>query len=335
MTAMSYEPLTPTAHLDRAAEAHGDRVGVVDGDETWTYGELHDRCARLAGGLAGLARARPVAVLATNSHVALEAHFAVPWAGVPLVALNIRLAVPELAHILRHSETELLVYEPEFAGTVTALTAELPRLRTLRAGEEYEELIASSAPRKNRPSDERAPLSINYTSGTTGGPKGVVYHHRGAYLQALAQVAHAGLTASSVFLWTLPMFHCNGWGYPWAVTAAGARHVCLRKVDAALVWRLIISEGVTHLNGAPTVLTMIAEAEQAVGVSRPLHIATGGAPPSPRCWNAWRCSASRSPICTGSPRRSARHSCANDCPSGTRCPPRSGPGSPRDKVCVP
>ncbi|MFF0366441.1 AMP-binding protein [Micromonospora sp. NPDC005087] len=283
MTSLSYEPLTPTAHLDRAADAHGDRVAVSDGADRWTYTELHERCGRLAGALREMAGSKPVAVLATNSHVMLEAHFAVPWAGVPLIALNIRLAVPELVYILGHGEASLLLYEPEFDETAAALAAELPGLRLLRADESYEELAASTAPVRHRPADERDLLAINYTSGTTGRPKGVMYHHRGAYLQALSQVAHSGLNVASVFLWTLPMFHCNGWGYPWAVTAVGGRHVCLRRVDPAEIWRLIDAEGVTHLNGAPTVLTMMAYAEQAAPLPsrRRLRVATGGAPPTP------------------------------------------------------
>ncbi|TDV57867.1 AMP-binding protein [Actinophytocola oryzae] len=283
MTEMSYEPLTPTAHLERAASAHRDRVAVVDGDLRLTYGELHARCRRVAGGLAALADGRPVAVLATNSHVMLEAHFAVPWAGVPLVALNIRLAPAELTHIVRHSDATVLLYEAEFAPVARSIAAELPGLRLVEAGgadDEYASLAMSATPLATRPTDERALLALNYTSGTTGRPKGVMYHHRGAYLQALSQVAHAGLDPSSVFLWTLPMFHCNGWGYPWAVTAAGGRHVCLRKVDPGEVWRLIAAEGVTHLNAAPTVLTMLAHDPAAAPVES-LRVQTGGAPPSP------------------------------------------------------
>ncbi|MGH8870086.1 MAG: AMP-binding protein, partial [Actinomycetes bacterium] len=159
-------------------------------------------------------------------------------------------------------------------------------LRLLRAGgprDDYEALATGGTPRTTVPADETDLLAVNYTSGTTGEPKGVMYHHRGAYLQALAQVGHAGLSPSTVFLWTLPMFHCNGWSFPWAVTAAGGRHICLRAVDPAEIWRLVAEEGVTHLNGAPTVLTMIAYAEQAAPLppGRSLRICTGGAPPSP------------------------------------------------------
>jgi fatty-acyl-CoA synthase len=280
---LSFEPLTPTAYLDRAAAAHGDRTGVVDGEQRWTYAQLHDRCTRLAGGLAPLAQGRPVAVLAPNTHVLLEANFGVPWAGSALVAVNTRLSAGEVAHILEHSEAAVLVHDPVFDELVDTVFERLaaPPER-IRAGREYEELLAGATPRHETPTDERSLLSINYTSGTTGRPKGVMYHHRGAYLQALAMVGHTGLTPSAVHLWTLPMFHCNGWCFPWAVTAAAATHVCLPKVDPTEVWRLIRTEGVTHLNGAPTVLSMIAYAKEAAPLTGPpVRVATGGAPPSP------------------------------------------------------
>jgi fatty-acyl-CoA synthase len=279
---LSFEPLTPVSYLDRAASAHGDRIAVIDGTRRWTYGQLRDRCRSLAGALAPLAGGRPVAVLAPNTHVLLEAHFGVPWAGVPLVAVNTRLSAGEIAYILGHSGASVLVHDPAFDELVGAA---LSRLDTppmiVKAGADYEELLASAVAQAATPQDERALLSINYTSGTTGKPKGVMYHHRGAYLQALAMVAHTGLSPSAVHLWTLPMFHCNGWCFPWAVTAAAATHVCLRKVDPAEVWRLIRAEGVTHLNGAPTVLSMLAYAPEAGPVAAPVRVATGGAPPSP------------------------------------------------------
>jgi fatty-acyl-CoA synthase len=280
--ALSFEPLTPVSYLDRAAAAHGDRIGVVDGKRRWTYAELHDRCRRLAGALAPLAQGRPVAVLAPNTHVLLEANFGVPWAGVALVAVNTRLSAPEVAHILEHSRAAVLVHDPVFDGLVDAAYTQMahPPLR-IRAGDDYEQRIAGAPPLAITPDDERGLLSINYTSGTTGRPKGVMYHHRGAYLQALAMVGHTGLTPSAVHLWTLPMFHCNGWCFPWAVTAAAATHVCLPKVEPTEVWRLIREEGVTHLNGAPTVLSMLAYAPEAGPVSPPVRVATGGAPPSP------------------------------------------------------
>jgi fatty-acyl-CoA synthase len=284
LDALSFEPLTPTAFLDRAADAHGERVGVVDGDRRWTYAELRDRCERLAGALAPMADGRPVAVLAANNHVLLEAHFAVPWSGSPLVAMNTRLSTGEIAYILGHCEAAVIIYDPSFEASVEEAVAELDRPpQRIQAGEGYEQLLAGSTPLHRTPTDERALLSINYTSGTTGRPKGVMYHHRGAFLQALAMVGHTGLSPSAVHLWTLPMFHCNGWCFPWAVTAAAATHVCLAKVDPGLVWRLVREEGVTHLNGAPTVLSMIAYAEDAAPLpaGHTVEVATGGAPPSP------------------------------------------------------
>ncbi|WP_086798877.1 acyl--CoA ligase family protein [Streptomyces caniscabiei] len=283
---LSFEPLTPVSYLDRAAAAHGDRLAVVDGDQRWTYAQLHDRCRRLAGALTPLAGGRPVAVLAPNTHVLLEAHFGVPWAGVPLVAVNTRLSAREIAYILEHSEAAVLIHDPAFDDLVDATLALLtaPPVR-IRAGEgdngTYASLLAGAVPHAITPQDERALLAVNYTSGTTGRPKGVMYHHRGAYLQALAMVGHTGLSPTAVHLWTLPMFHCNGWCFPWAVTAAAATHVCLPKVDPAEIWRLIRDEGVTHLNGAPTVLSMIAYAPEAAPVTPAVRTATGGAPPSP------------------------------------------------------
>ncbi|MGI5127854.1 acyl--CoA ligase family protein [Pseudonocardia sp. CA-107938] len=278
----SFEPLTPTSYLDRAAASHGDRVGVVDGARRWTYAELRERCMRLAGGLASLAGGRPVAVLAPNTHVLLEAHFGVPWAGVPLVAINTRLSVGEVAYILEHSGSAVLIHDPGFDELVDEAVGRLDRpLHRIPAGPQYEDLLAGAEPWHVTPTDERSLLSINYTSGTTGRPRGVMYHHRGAFLQALAMVGHTGLAPSSVHLWTLPMFHCNGWCFPWAVTAAAATHVCLPGVDPAEIWRLVRHEGVTHLNGAPTVLSMIAYAKEAAPLNRTVRVATGGAPPSP------------------------------------------------------
>ncbi|MEV1294834.1 AMP-binding protein [Pseudonocardia sp. NPDC049635] len=282
LTGLSFEPLTPTSFLDRAAAAHGDRVAVVDGDLRLTYTELHRRCRKLAGGLAAIHGGRPVAVLAPNTHVALEATYGVPWSGAPLVAVNTRLSAGEVGYILRHSRASVLVHDPEFDELVTEALAGLDEPpQVVRVGEDYERLISWGEPTAVTPDDERSLLSINYTSGTTGHPKGVMYHHRGAYLQALAMVGHTGLTPSSVHLWTLPMFHCNGWCFPWAVTAAAATHVCLPKVEPARIWELIHEQGVTHLNGAPTVLSMIAYAPEAAPVRTPVRVATGGAPPSP------------------------------------------------------
>ncbi|MGV0791204.1 AMP-binding protein [Mycolicibacterium sp. XJ1819] len=285
--ASSFEPLTPTMYLERAANAHGDRVAVIEGDDRWTYAELHERAGRLAGALADLASGHAVAVLAPNTHVLLEAHYGVPWGGVPLVAINNRLSAREIAYILDHSEATVLIHDPAFDAVIEAAFAQLsspPHRIRAGAGDggAYDQLLAAATPVYHPTTDERSLLSINYTSGTTGRPKGVMYHHRGAYLQALAMVGHTGLTPASVYLWTLPMFHCNGWCFTWAVTAAAATHVCLPKPDPTEVWRLLDEERVTHLAGAPVVLSMIAYAQQARPLDgRRVKIATGGAPPSP------------------------------------------------------
>jgi fatty-acyl-CoA synthase len=284
----SFEPLTPTAFLDRAAYVYPDRPAVLDGDRRFTYGELRERTRRLAGGLAGLGAGRGdrIAVLAPNSHTLLEAHYAVPYAGMVLVPLNIRLHPDELSYILDHSGAVALVHDAAFADqAVTAAGAVDRDIHLVQAGgddDDYEALI-DGADELVVDVDETDLLSINYTSGTTGRPKGVMYSHRGAYLQALAMAFHAGLRADSVYLWTVPMFHCDGWCFTWGVTAAGATHLCLRQVEGGAIWRLVREHGVTHLSAAPTVLGMIAHDPAAENgpVPHPVHVDTGGAPPSP------------------------------------------------------
>ena len=283
----SYQPLTPTSFLRRSARVFTDRTAVVDGDRRSTYGELWDRSRRLAGALAaaGVTPGEPVAVLAPNTHVLLEAHNGVPLAGARLVAMNVRLTAEELATILRHSGSKLFIYDLDLEDAARGAVAFLedpPRLIASGApDDDYEGMLAAAEPLDLPVTDERSLISLNYTSGTTGEPKGVMYHHRGAYLQALAMAFHTRLEPDSVFLWTLPMFHCNGWCFTWGVTAAGARHLCLRKIEPAEVWRLIEEEGVTHFNAAPTVLTMLAYDPAARPAPRPIRVATGGAPPSP------------------------------------------------------
>jgi len=285
---MSYEPLTPVSFLRRAAVVYGDRLAVVDGDQRFTYAELQERAHRLAGALVPLAEGRPVAVLAPNTHVMLEAHYGVPLAGVPLLALNLRLSAGELAYIVDHAEAGVLVHDAELGDLARAVANELAArgrpLHLVAAGgpdDAYEALLAGAPPTAVPVTDERGLLSLNYTSGTTGKPKGVMYHHRGAYLQALAMVMHTRMDVSSAFLWTLPMFHCNGWCFTWAVTAAGATHVCLRRVEPAEIWRLAREAGVTHFNAAPTVLISLANHPDAAPFDHPVRVATGGAPPSP------------------------------------------------------
>ena len=285
----SFEPFTPTAFLWRAARVFGDRVGVVDGDLRFTYAEFLERSLKFAGALKALG-VKPgdrVAVLAGNSHVLLAAHYAVPFAGAVLVALNTRVTAADMAYILGHAGCSVFIYDNEFAATATQAIKEIGgSVRALRAGgagDELEPLIAAGEPYSLPVTDERGLLAINYTSGTTARPKGVMYHHRGAYLQSLAMALHMQVDSDSVYLWTLPMFHCNGWCFSWGVTAVGAVHLCLPKLEAGLIWRHMRESGVTHFCAAPTVLTMtIWDAEAAKGKPpRPVRIGTGGAPPTP------------------------------------------------------
>src|SRR5690242_3177745 len=286
MAEFTFAPLTPASFLDRSAAVLADRIAVVDGERTFTYREMSDRCRRLTGALAamGVGHEDRVAALCANSHVMLELHHAVPMRGAALVPVNIRLSAGEMAEILRHSGASLLIATREFADLARRLAGELdlPLVIAGGDGDGYEEWIAGVDPAGALAGqvDERQLLAINYTSGTTGRPKGVMYHHRGAYLQATAMAYHARLGPGARYLWTLPMFHCNGWCFTWAVTAAGGTHVCLRAVDTAEIWRLLRTEGVTHFSGAPTVLTMIAEDPAAGPLDREVQVHTGGAPPS-------------------------------------------------------
>jgi len=281
-------PLTPLAFLARSARVYGDRIAVRDGVFEVTYAELAERARRLAGALreSGVEPGDRVAVLSPNSHVLLESHYGVPASGAALVALNTRLAPAEIGDILDHSGANVLIHDESLRGQAQdALGIAEGRIRGIEAGtadSTYERILSAAAPVWAEPSSETAMLSINYTSGTTGAPKGVVYHHRGAYLQSLAMAFHSRLGLDSVYLWTLPMFHTNGWCFPWAVTAAGSVHRCLRRVDPEEIWRAIREEGVTHLCAAPTVLLMLADHPSAgEGSPQKISVMTGGAPPTP------------------------------------------------------
>jgi fatty-acyl-CoA synthase len=281
--------LNPVDFLHRAAYMYPDKAAVVDGERRYSYRQLAERSWRLANALrsAGLAKGDRVATLLFNSPAMLEAHFGVPAAGGILVAVNHRLAGAEVGYILRHSGARYLLVDiglDTLAGQAEA--AGLTVIRCAGTGgpaDPYEEFLAGGSP--DRPATwlehEEETISINYTSGTTGRPKGVQYTYRGAYLNALSEVIVAGMNADSVYLWTLPMFHCNGWCFPWAVTAAAARHVTLRAVDPQRVWELIDGEGVTHYNGAPTVQLMIINHPRAHRLDRPVTAMVAAAPPSP------------------------------------------------------
>ncbi|MYW04705.1 AMP-binding protein [Streptomyces sp. SID3343] len=284
---MVFSELTPVAFAERAAKVFPDRLAVVDGGLRYSYAELWQRVQALAGVLTEYVRPGDrVAVLAPNTHVLLEAHYGVPLAGAVLVALNTRLSPAETAYILDHSGASVVIVDADCREALTeALKHSTVRPTVIDSGgprDEYESLVTGATAQATAVTDERSLLSINYTSGTTGRPKGVMYHHRGAYLQALAMAYHAKLDTSSRYLWTLPMFHTNGWCFPWAVTAAGAVHHCLRKVDPAQIWRAIHEDGVSHFCAAPTVLAMLAEdPAAAVPAPRPVQVFVGGAPPSP------------------------------------------------------
>jgi fatty-acyl-CoA synthase len=281
-------PLNPAYFLDRAAKIFSERTAIIDGERRFTYREFGERSHRLAGLLrgAGAQHGDRIAALCTNSHIMLEMHNGVPMAGCALVPMNIRLSSQEMAYILENSGASILIATHEFAEAARALSISTG-VRAIIAGtdsSEYELLIRSSEPYPTALMDEMALIAINYTSGSTGRPKGVMYTHRGAYLQALAMAFHSRLGLDSAYLWTLPMFHCNGWCFTWAVTAAGAVHVCQREINPTAIWSAICGGSVTHLCAAPTVLTMIAEAAASSGSGRQIHPVrafTGGAPPTP------------------------------------------------------
>lgn len=286
MADFTFSELTPTAFLRRSADVYSDRTAVVDGEVRFSYRELLDRCRRLTGVLAGMgvAPGDRVAVLATNSHLLLEMHHAVPMRAAVLVPLNIRLSLEELTYIVEHAGATLLVLSEEYenVGERVAAQVGIPVLQG-GAGRDYERLLADAEPAEVPCVDERGLLGINYTSGTTGRPKGVMAHHRGAYLQSLSLAVHGRMGQDTTYLWVLPMFHCNGWCLTWGITAVGGTHVCLRKLDAERVWQLLREEGVTHFSAAPTVLTMIGTARGASGppLARRVAVQTGGSPPSP------------------------------------------------------
>ncbi len=294
-------PLTPLDFLRRSARVFRDRPAVVYADRRLTYAAFAERCGRLARALrdAGVAPGDRVAALLPNVPAMLEAHFGVPATGALLVAINTRLSPGEVRYILEHSGARVLLVDTELAPVVRDVLAGLPDLETVvhvhdpaavgetwaPPGPEYEAFLAgaSDEPVAFAVTDEWSPISINYTSGTTGNPKGVVYSHRGAALNSYGEIIETGLSAYSVYLWTLPMFHCNGWCFPWAVIAVGATHVCLRSFSAEAVFAEIDRTGVTHLCGAPTVLRMIAAGRPSPDYRfpRPVHIVTAAAPPSP------------------------------------------------------
>ena len=295
----NYTPLTPLTFIERAAYVHPDHPSVVHGEQRFTWRETYARCRRLASALArrGIGRNDTVAVMAPNIPAMVEAAFGVPMCGAVLNTLNTRLDAETIAFMLRHGGARVLITDREFSATIeTALTLldfspividiDDPEFTGGKAVGEigYEAFLAEGDPDYawETPPDEWDAIALNYTSGTTGDPKGVVYHHRGAYLNAISNVLDWDMPQHAVYLWTLPMFHCNGWCYPWTVAERAGTNVCLRRVEAKAALDAIRTNQVTHMCGAPIVYAMLinAPAEQRAGLDH--HIAgqiAGAAPP--------------------------------------------------------
>ena len=296
--AANYVPLTPLTFLERAAAVFPSRTSVIHGERRYSWAETQARCRRLASALKkrGIGRGETVAVMAPNVPELFEAHFGVPMAGAVLNALNIRLDAETIAFILTHGEAKVLITDREFSPVIEKAIARLERKPlvididdALAVGGkklgamDYEAFLAEGDPTYagERPADEWEAIALNYTSGTTGNPKGVVYHHRGAYLNALGNILVWSMPQHPVYLWTLPMFHCNGWCFPWTVTAMAGTHVCLRRVEAKPIYHALADLGVTHMCGAPIVMTMLLNAPAADRreLPRPVEIMTAGSAP--------------------------------------------------------
>ncbi|MBF0467496.1 MAG: long-chain-fatty-acid--CoA ligase [Desulfamplus sp.] len=290
--------LTPVNFISRSASVFDDKTAVIYGERRYSYTEFYKRVNRLASALKkiGIGKGDKIAFICPNIPPMLEAHYAVPMIGAALVSINIRLSSGEIAYIIDHSDAKAVFVDNEFANVVTPVLDKLPDVKTFvnicdisdekpLNGMEYEEFLSTGSDVPVIPDidDEYQLITINYTSGTTGRPKGVMYHHRGAYLNALGELLEFGMNSRSVYLWTLPMFHCNGWCFTWAVTAIGATHVCLRKVVPEEIYLTVEKEGITHLCAAPTILIGMSSyaATNNIRLQKPLEIMTAGAPPAP------------------------------------------------------
>jgi fatty-acyl-CoA synthase len=288
--------LTPLSFLERSSIVWPDKTALIYGDDEMTYAEMAAHATRLGNALvaSGISESDRVAYLCPNTPEMLIAHFAVPLVSGVLVAINTRLSANEVRVILDHSGAKILIGDTALLRNLSPIVEELRTVSEIVAIDEtgadpgfsttsYDALLdrGSDDPLPWTVDDEERTISINYTSGTTGQPKGVMYTHRGAYLNALGEIIHSKHSLDSVYLWTLPMFHCNGWCTTWGVTAIGGTHVCLRQIDSAEIWSLIDDKGITHFNAAPTVLIGLANDPRAHPFSNPVTITTAGAPPSP------------------------------------------------------
>jgi fatty-acyl-CoA synthase len=297
--AANYTPLTPLTFIERSAYIYPDRVAVIHGQRRYTWLQTFTRARRLASALAGqgIGTGDTVAVMLNNTPEMYECHFGVPVTGAVLNTLNTRLDAEALAFMLNHAEAKLLITDREYSPIVKKALAMLGRTITVidvddpeytgpgeRLGTlEYESLIANGNPEFPwaGPADEWDAISLNYTSGTTGNPKGVVYHHRGAYLNSMSNIVSWGMPPHSVYLWTLPMFHCNGWCFAWTMAANSGTNVCLRRVDPKLIFDAIREHKVTHYCGAPIVHSLLANAPAAwrEGINHKLAGLVAAAPP--------------------------------------------------------
>ena len=297
----NFTPLTPLSFIGRTAAVYPDHLSVVHGNKRYTWSQTYARCRRLASALAhrGIAVGETVAVIGSNTPEMLEAAFGVPMSGAVLNTLNVRLDAKTIAYCLNQGEAKLLITDTEFSQTIKEALAQLGRdipvididdseagddISHERLGEkDYEALLEEGDADFdwNLPADEWQAISLNYTSGTTGNPKGVVYHHRGAYLNATSNIIGWNMAHHPVYLWTLPMFHCNGWCFPWSVAAIAGVNVCLRRVAADEIFTAIATHGVTHFCGAPIVLNMVVNADDAErkDFSHTVNVMTAAAPP--------------------------------------------------------
>ncbi|MEH6825377.1 MAG: acyl-CoA synthetase [Motiliproteus sp.] len=295
--AANFVTLSPVGFIARTAEVYPEHTAVIYGEVRRSWAETYARCLKIAAALQrlGIGSGDTVAAILPNIPEMLELHFAVPMLGAVLNAQNTRLDAETIAFMLDHGGAKVLFTDKEFSATVAAA---LPLCKTrplvidvddpqacgeLLGSFSYAELLdqADAGFAWSLPADEWHPITLNYTSGTTGNPKGVVYHHRGAYLNAMSNIIGQELPRHAVYLWTLPMFHCNGWCYPWAVTAVGGTHVCLRQVHAEPIFAAIKTHRVTHFCGAPVVLNMLINApeEQQLPIEHPVTVTVGGAAP--------------------------------------------------------